>query len=94
MSVFSKWRIMTKRDSVTGSLLFFEGKTRMLNKKKNPCYQCVNRHENCHANCKLYLDYKAKQDAIKAMPSKYNEEIAEYAKERSLKKRRNFYGRV
>lgn len=60
----------------------------MQNKKANACYQCLDRHENCHADCKLYLEYKVRLEALKNVPSKYNSEIARYSTERSLKKRR------
>lgn len=27
-----------------------------------PCYRCVDRHANCHSECKKYLDFRKIQD--------------------------------
>lgn len=28
------------------------------------CYNCTNRKVGCHSNCKIYEDYKQRQDVI------------------------------
>lgn len=58
----------------------------MLNKKKNPCYLCTDRHEHCHAKCELYSAYKAGQDEIKATPFVYIVEMTEYERAKRLRK--------
>ena len=40
--------------SKMGDLLVMEGFT---NKFENPCKDCTKRHERCHAECKVYLDW-------------------------------------
>lgn len=31
--------------------------------QKNPCYQCGDRSETCHSNCKRYSEFRVQQDA-------------------------------
>lgn len=34
--------------------------------KNTPCYECIDRHSGCHANCKSYIDYKKKIEETKS----------------------------
>lgn len=52
-----------------------------------PCLNCKKRKDSCHSTCKLYLDYRAKLDAINE--ERFNEN--EYAYFTNYK---NKYGRT
>lgn len=36
-----------------------------MGKKKAPCKDCKERHENCHSECEAYLEYNADREQIR-----------------------------
>ena len=36
-----------------------------MNNIKAPCFNCQDRQVGCHSNCQSYLDYQAKNSAIR-----------------------------
>lgn len=39
---------------------------------QSPCYDCPDRHENCHAKCDKYHAFKAEREAINEKRSAQN----------------------
>lgn len=37
------------------------------NRKKNPCYECTERHVGCHSDCGRYVEWKAEDVARKEL---------------------------
>ena len=42
----------------------------MPSRRANPCYECTDRHLNCHSDCKAYLAWRKKLDEEKALRDK------------------------
>ena len=55
---------------------------------KAPCLNCNDRHVHCHSNCKLYMDFKLKNDKIREEKYKINKLVYDlyYLKKEKNKK--------
>ena len=49
-----------------------------MKEKNNPCYQCHDRHEDCHGKCESYQHWKSDRDAEKAAKTEKAIELYRY----------------
>jgi hypothetical protein len=45
--------------------------------KKPPCYNCLERHTNCHANCEKYSAWKLEREKEKAIIREFKKQDEE-----------------